>query len=54
MSFNVEDVEARYREVQSQSWAKIISEIVEIVPKVRSFYTEDPDGVPVEFIQLIR
>jgi catechol 2,3-dioxygenase-like lactoylglutathione lyase family enzyme len=54
MSFNVEDVEAKYREVQAQPWAKIISDIVEVVPKVRSFYAEDPDGVPVEFIQVMR
>jgi glyoxylase I family protein len=54
MSFNVEDVEAKYREVQAQPWAKIISDIVEVVPRVRSFYAEDPDGVPVEFIQVMR
>jgi catechol 2,3-dioxygenase-like lactoylglutathione lyase family enzyme len=54
MSFNVEDVEAKYREVQAQPWAKIISDIVEVVPKVRSFYAQDPDGVPVEFIQIMR
>ena len=54
LSFNVDDVEAKYREVQGQPFAKIISDIVEVVPKVRSFYTEDPDGVPVEFVQMAR
>ncbi len=54
LSFNVADVEAKYRAVQGQPSAKIISDIVEVVPKVRSFYTEDPDGVPVEFIQMMR
>ena len=54
LSFNVADVEAKYRAVQRQPFAKIISDIVEVVPKVRSFYTEDPDGVPVEFIQMMR
>jgi glyoxylase I family protein len=53
MSFGVADVEAKFREVQAKPWAKIISEIVEVVPGFRSFYTEDPDGVPVEFFQAV-
>ncbi len=53
MSFNVSDVEAKFREVQAMSDAKIISDVVEVVPGVRSFYTEDPDGVPVEFLQMM-
>ncbi len=54
MSFGVSDVEAKFREVQAMGWPKIISDIVEVVPKVRSFYVEDPDGVPVEFFQMTR
>ncbi len=54
MSFAVEDVEAKFREVQSMPWAKIISDIEEVVPRFRSFYVEDPDGVPVEFFQMMR
>jgi catechol 2,3-dioxygenase-like lactoylglutathione lyase family enzyme len=53
MSFGIEDVEAKFREVQAMAWPKIISDIVEVVPKVRSFYVEDPDGVPVEFFQMV-
>jgi catechol 2,3-dioxygenase-like lactoylglutathione lyase family enzyme len=53
MSFGVPDVEAKYREVQSIADAKIISDIVEVVPRFRSFYVEDPDGVPVEFFQMM-
>jgi len=53
MSFNVSDVEAKFQEVQAMPNAKIISDVVEVVPGVRSFYTEDPDGVPVEFVQMI-
>jgi catechol 2,3-dioxygenase-like lactoylglutathione lyase family enzyme len=52
MSFGVPDVEAKYRQVQATAGAKIISDIVEVVPKFRSFYVEDPDGVPVEFFQM--
>jgi catechol 2,3-dioxygenase-like lactoylglutathione lyase family enzyme len=54
MSFGVPDVDAKYREVQSIPGAKIISDVVEVVPGVRSFYVEDPDGVPVEFFQMTR
>jgi predicted enzyme related to lactoylglutathione lyase len=54
MSFGVDDVEAKYREVQAMAWPKIISDIEEVVPKFRSFYVEDPDGVPVEFFQMAR
>jgi catechol 2,3-dioxygenase-like lactoylglutathione lyase family enzyme len=54
MSFGVEDVDAKYCQVQELRWAKIISDIVEVVPKFRSFYVEDPDGVPVEFYQMRR
>ncbi len=52
MSFGVDDVEAKFREVAAMGWPKIISDIVEVVPKVHSFYVEDPDGVPVEFFQM--
>jgi len=30
---------------------KITSGLVQIARNMRSFYTEDPDGVPVEFLQ---
>jgi len=52
MSFGVPDVEAKYLEVQAMGWPKIISDIEEVVPRFRSFYVEDPDGVPVEFFQM--
>ena len=54
MSLGVEDVEAKYREVQAMAGAKIISGIEEVVPGFRSFYVEDPDGVPVELFQMMR
>jgi catechol 2,3-dioxygenase-like lactoylglutathione lyase family enzyme len=54
MSFGVADVEAKYRSLQTTPEAKIISDIVEVVPNFRSFYVEDPDGVPVEFFQAMR
>jgi len=54
MSFGVPDVEMKFREVQAMAWPKIISDIVEVIPGFRSFYVEDPDGVPVEFFQMMR
>ena len=54
MSFYVPDIEAKYREVQQRGEVKITSGLVQIAPTMRSFYTEDPDGVPVEFLQVTR
>ena len=54
MSFYVPDVEAKYRELQQRGDVKITSGLVQIAPHMRSFYTEDPDGVPVEFLQVTK
>jgi catechol 2,3-dioxygenase-like lactoylglutathione lyase family enzyme len=54
MSFYVPDVEAKYKEVQRRGDVKITSDLIQIAPNMRSFYTEDPDGLPVEFLQLTR
>jgi catechol 2,3-dioxygenase-like lactoylglutathione lyase family enzyme len=48
----VPDVEAKYGELQRRGDVVITSGLVQIAPKMRSFYTEDPDGVPVEFLQV--
>jgi lactoylglutathione lyase len=47
----VPDVEAKLKEVQQRGDVVITSGLVQIAPNMRSFYTEDPDGVPVEFLQ---
>jgi lactoylglutathione lyase len=52
LCFYVPDVEAKYTEVQRRGGVKITSALVQIARNMRSFYTEDPDGVPVEFLQL--
>ena len=52
ISLYVADVEAKYRQLKSRSDVTITSDIIQIAPTMRSFYTEDPDGVPVEFLQL--
>jgi catechol 2,3-dioxygenase-like lactoylglutathione lyase family enzyme len=53
-SFLVDDVEAKYSELSARGDVQITSEIVQISPNMRSFYTMDPDGVPVEFMELTR
>jgi catechol 2,3-dioxygenase-like lactoylglutathione lyase family enzyme len=52
--FYVPDVAAKYAELQKRGDVRITSGIVPIARNMRSFYTEDPDGVPVEFLQRIR
>ena len=52
ISLYVTDVEAKYRQLTSRGDVTITSDIIQIAPTMRSFYTEDPDGVPVEFLQL--
>jgi catechol 2,3-dioxygenase-like lactoylglutathione lyase family enzyme len=52
LSFVVADVEQKYREVQARGRVKVTSELVQIAPNMRSFYVEDPDGVPVEFLEV--
>jgi catechol 2,3-dioxygenase-like lactoylglutathione lyase family enzyme len=54
LSFFVDDVEAKYAEISERCDVKITSEIVQVSPSMRSFYTVDPDGVPVEFMELTR
>ncbi|MBI3244941.1 MAG: VOC family protein [Deltaproteobacteria bacterium] len=47
----IPDVETKLKEVQQRGDVVITSGLVQIAPNMRSFYTEDPDGVPVEFLQ---
>jgi len=52
LSFYVPDVEAKYNELKQPGDVTITSGLVQIARNMRSFYTEDPDGVPVEFLQV--
>jgi catechol 2,3-dioxygenase-like lactoylglutathione lyase family enzyme len=51
-SFFVDDVEAKYAEVSARGDVQVTSQIVELNATMRSFYTSDPDGVPVEFMEI--
>jgi catechol 2,3-dioxygenase-like lactoylglutathione lyase family enzyme len=53
-SFFVDDVAAKHAELERCSGVKIISDVVQITPSMRSFYVADPDGVPVEFLEVVR
>jgi catechol 2,3-dioxygenase-like lactoylglutathione lyase family enzyme len=51
LCFYVPDVEAKYADLRRRGDVTITSGVVQIMHNMRSFYTEDPDGVPVEFLQ---
>ena len=53
-SFFVDDVDAKRAEIERRGDVKIISDVVRITPSMRSFYASDPDGVPVEFLEVLR
>jgi len=54
LSFFVDDVEAHREATVASGWTADISPIVQITPSMRSYYVDDPDGVPVEFLQVLR
>jgi catechol 2,3-dioxygenase-like lactoylglutathione lyase family enzyme len=52
LSFFVPDIEEQYRAIATRSDIAITSAIVTNARgTIRSFYVEDPDGVPVEFVE---
>jgi catechol 2,3-dioxygenase-like lactoylglutathione lyase family enzyme len=52
LSFFVDDIEKKRREVEAFGDVAITSAIVSITPTMRTFYVQDPDGVPVEFLEV--
>jgi catechol 2,3-dioxygenase-like lactoylglutathione lyase family enzyme len=54
ISFYVPDVEAKYAEVKGRGDVKITTPINQMGNALRGFYTEDPDGFPVEFVQSLK
>jgi hypothetical protein len=48
----VPDVAAKYKEIEQRGDVEITSELIVNASKtLRSFYVNDPDGVPVEFLE---
>ncbi|MDH3731290.1 MAG: VOC family protein [Acidimicrobiia bacterium] len=54
MCFLVTDVDAKFTELTGRGDVTITSGVTDIVAGARSFYVADPDGVPVEFVQIPR
>ncbi len=54
LAFRVPDAEAKYRQIQENGDGEVISEIVQLSPRSRNFYAKDPDGVLIEFSQLLQ
>jgi catechol 2,3-dioxygenase-like lactoylglutathione lyase family enzyme len=54
LSVFVDDVESKYQEILQSPGLEPVSPIIAITPNMRSFYVRDPDGVPVEFLEVVR
>jgi catechol 2,3-dioxygenase-like lactoylglutathione lyase family enzyme len=54
LSVFVDDVQAKFDEIKNYPGIEPVSSVVAIQPDMRSFYVRDPDGMPVEFLQVIR
>jgi catechol 2,3-dioxygenase-like lactoylglutathione lyase family enzyme len=54
LSFFVVDVDTTRADIEQRGDVKIISDVVQITPSMRSFYVADPDGVPIEFLEVVR
>ena len=54
LSFFVDDVDATWARLHARGGVPIISEVLQITPSMRSFYIEDPDGHPVELLEVSR
>lgn len=53
LCFQVDDAHAKLREIESRGDVKVTHRVVRIIPTMDSFYVEDPDGVPIEFLQVV-
>jgi catechol 2,3-dioxygenase-like lactoylglutathione lyase family enzyme len=54
LSVFVDDVQAKFDEINNYPGVEPVSKVVAIQPDMHSFYVLDPDGLPVEFLQVIR
>jgi catechol 2,3-dioxygenase-like lactoylglutathione lyase family enzyme len=54
LSFFVPDAAAKYQALRSQGNVRITSPLITSASKkITSFYTADPDGVPIEFVEAL-
>jgi len=54
LAFRVPDADAKLREIQQRGDGEVISEIVQLSSRSRNFYAKDPDGVLIEFSQVLQ
>ncbi|MDH3682112.1 MAG: hypothetical protein OEV40_19435, partial [Acidimicrobiia bacterium] len=54
LCFQVTDVDAKFAEHTGRGDVTITSGVIDIAAGARSFHVADPDGVPVEFVQIPR
>jgi catechol 2,3-dioxygenase-like lactoylglutathione lyase family enzyme len=52
MSFFVDDVAEAFEQCSAMPGVEVVSRLIDIGPNMRSFYVRDPDGVPVELLQV--
>ena len=52
LSFFVDDLDQKRRDLEARGSVKITSDIVQLRSNIRSFYVQDPDGIPVEFLEV--
>jgi len=52
MSFFVDDVSKVFERCSAMPNVEVVSRLIDIGPNMRSFYVRDPDGVPVELLQV--
>lgn len=52
LSFFVDDVAQAYADCTARPDVEVVSGLVDIGPNMRSFYVRDPDGLPVELLEL--
>lgn len=52
MSFFVDDVAKAFAECTTMPDVEVVSGLVDIGPNMRSFYVRDPDGLPVELLEV--
>ncbi|HSY14732.1 MAG TPA: hypothetical protein VK816_02010, partial [Jatrophihabitantaceae bacterium] len=52
LSIFVDDVRAKFEEIQRRPDTEPVSGIVAVQPDMHSFYVRDPDGLPGEFMQI--
>jgi catechol 2,3-dioxygenase-like lactoylglutathione lyase family enzyme len=52
LSFLTDDLDQKRHDIETRGDVKITSDTIQLRPNIRSFYMQDPDGIPVEFLEV--